>query len=199
MMRTVLTLVAAVSLCGCQGFYENNKQLYFTQGHLVGIDIDGTAPNQGVSLAVGYKDFNLAIIPVLGSDIATLENTDTRIDSADGGPETEITNKRQEAVTINGQPVLIDGLVRAQRDTEGGTSGDGKRSLQTNRDTFSTFGQFQVDADTGNDENQADSIRPSVGLGKFFATGFAAEELAKGFKAKLSGQAETKSEVDNND
>src|SRR5579871_115467 len=55
------------------------------------------------------------------------------------------------------------------------TNGKGKFE-----DALSVFGQFQVD--TGAGAQQA-----NVGLGKFFATGIAAEQLAVGFKYKEGG------------
>jgi hypothetical protein len=42
------------------------------------------------------------------------------------------------------------------------------------QDALSVFGQFQVDANAG--------TSPKVGLGKFFATGQAAQHLADGFR-----------------
>lgn len=44
-------------------------------------------------------------------------------------------------------------------------------------DAYSTLGQFELNAGTDG--------KPSVGLGKFFATGIAAQTLAEGFKEKL--------------
>jgi hypothetical protein len=46
-------------------------------------------------------------------------------------------------------------------------------------DALSVFGQFQVDTTGGQ--------TASIGLGKFFATGLAAEQLATGFKYKEGG------------
>jgi hypothetical protein len=46
-------------------------------------------------------------------------------------------------------------------------------------DALSVFGQFQVDTSAGQ--------TPTIGLGKFFATGLAAEQLAIGFKYKEGG------------
>jgi hypothetical protein len=46
-------------------------------------------------------------------------------------------------------------------------------------DALSVFGQFQVDTSAGTTSN--------IGLGKFFATGLAAEQLAIGFKYKEGG------------
>jgi hypothetical protein len=46
-------------------------------------------------------------------------------------------------------------------------------------DALSVFGQFQVNTNAG--------AQTSAGLGKFFATGLAAEQLAVGFKYKEGG------------
>lgn len=48
-------------------------------------------------------------------------------------------------------------------------------------DTLSVFGQFEVNA-----SESISSASPSAKLGKFFATGIAAEYLAQGFKNSLS-------------
>ena len=48
-------------------------------------------------------------------------------------------------------------------------------------DALSTIGQFDLDT--------ADNVAASVGLGQFFATGNAAQILAQGFAAKMSGSA----------
>lgn len=48
-------------------------------------------------------------------------------------------------------------------------------------ETFSVFGQFSANSALGGQQN------PDVGLGKFFATGIAAQKLASGFACNVSG------------
>ena len=57
-----------------------------------------------------------------------------------------------------------------------------------NTDAFSVIGQFDSKTDGGTGE---------IGLGKFFATGSAAQVLADGFRAKLSGNATPPSDKKN--
>lgn len=54
-------------------------------------------------------------------------------------------------------------------------------------DAFSTLGQFELNV--AKDPQTGEKIVPSVGLGKFFATGVAAQYLADGFRHKLAGSA----------
>ncbi len=53
-----------------------------------------------------------------------------------------------------------------------------KKDGSDENDAYSTLGQFEMNTGTNG--------TVSVGLGKFFATGLAAQYLAQGFKAKLS-------------
>ncbi|HEV7874618.1 MAG TPA: hypothetical protein VGO82_10840, partial [Enterovirga sp.] len=68
------------------------------------------------------------------------------------------------AVDASGRLVPIKADVA---DKDGGVSSN----------SLSVLGQFEVDAQAAG---------PKVGLGKFFATGLAADKLADGFNAKLS-------------
>jgi hypothetical protein len=70
-------------------------------------------------------------------------------------------------VTANGQPIRA-------KNPNPNTNGKGKYE-----DALSVFGQFQVDTAAG--------PSTSIGLGKFFATGLAAEQLANGFKYRVGG------------
>jgi hypothetical protein len=67
----------------------------------------------------------------------------------------------------------------ANGDPELLTATDAKDDGSQTEDTFSVLGQFDV-------QSQATDGR--VGLGKFFATGFAARNLASGFAAQLGNQ-----------
>lgn len=120
----------AVAACG----NLEATHLVFGQEQSVGLTIAGSGPQQDAELTLGFKDKNIAVVPVAVKD-------------------------------ANGQVVLT-----ARTD-----SGPGLGIS----DSFSTIGQFELD--TGK------STAVSVGLGKFFATGNAAQTLAQGFADRLSG------------
>ncbi len=69
-------------------------------------------------------------------------------------------------VTIRNKDGSVTLVTSAAKDAEGG--GD---------NALSVFGQFNLDAE---------AAKVGVGLGRFFATGLAADKLADGFKEKLS-------------
>ena len=112
---------------------RDNPPLVFGQAHTVGVSIHGSATQQGADLTVGYRDVDIAVVPVT-------------------------------AVDASGQIVPIKADVAGK---DGGMSSN----------SLSVLGQFEVDAQAAG---------PKVGLGKFFATGLAADKLADGFNAKLS-------------
>ena len=60
--KRLLIAVSVLGLAGCGNV--DSAHLVFGQQHTVGIDISLTAPEQGGSLSLGYKDKNIAIIPV---------------------------------------------------------------------------------------------------------------------------------------
>jgi hypothetical protein len=123
---------AALGLAACGNV--DAAHLIFGQQQVVGLDITATAPEQGGTLSLGYKDKNIAIVPV------AIKGDDGKYGRYGG------TNKLSADADIN--------------------------------DAYSTIGQFEL----GTGGNGA----TSVGLGKFFATGVAAQKLADGFKAKLA-------------
>ena len=72
------------------------------------------------------------------------------------------------ACSYGSNPPLVCVPIKANvADKDGGVSSN----------SLSVLGQFEVDAQAAG---------PKVGLGKFFATGLAADKLADGFSAKLS-------------
>jgi len=126
---------AAISLCACR----SSSVLVFGQSHTVGISI-GTAPSQSTpELSVGYKDLDIAVVPVaiLSNDGAVTKDT----------------------MRVNSAVASID------------------RADGFDTDALSVLGQFEV---------STKAKEPEVGLGKFFATGLAAQKLADGFSCKLS-------------
>jgi hypothetical protein len=95
---------------------------------------------QGAELTLGYRDFDIAIVPVAVTDGA-------------------------------GQIALIQGDVR-------GTGTD------RGKDALSVFGHFGATTEAG--------TTAKIGLGKFFATGLAAQHLAVGFAEQLEKQPPTR-------
>jgi hypothetical protein len=128
---TAASLACGLVLSACS--YGSNPPLVFGQAHTVGVSIHGSATQQGADLTVGYRDVDIAVVPVT-------------------------------AVDASGQIVPIKASVA------NGNGGVGTNAL-------SVLGQFEVDAQAAG---------PKVGLGKFFATGLAADKLADGFKHKLA-------------
>ncbi|HEX8666143.1 MAG TPA: hypothetical protein VF744_19175 [Beijerinckiaceae bacterium] len=47
-----------------------NAPLFFAQTHTFGVGIQGSAGEQGASLVLGYKDLDIAIVPVAVTDAA---------------------------------------------------------------------------------------------------------------------------------
>lgn len=135
--RKIWAVLGAVAVAGCGNV--DSSHLVFGQQHTVGLDITATAPEQGGTLSLGFKDKNIAVIPV--------------------------------AVNEGGTYQLLGSTNKLEGNGNGGDGGD-------QNDAYSTIGQFEMD--TGKNGTA------SVGLGKFFATGLAAQFLAKGFQGKLS-------------
>jgi hypothetical protein len=133
--RAVLIVAVAATLTGC----HTAPSLVFGQSHTVGISMGGAASDAGAELSVGYKDRDIAVVPVA-------------IVSKDGA--------------VNAQTMPVRSQVASRR-------GNG-----IDTDSLSVLGQFEVNANAKNQD---------VGLGKFFATGLAAQKLADGFACKLSG------------
>lgn len=128
-------LLGVAVLAGCGN--ADSVHLVFGQQNVVGLDITASAPEQGGSLSLGFKDKNIAVIPV-AVESGTLK---------DGSKYKLLGSTNKE-------------------------SADKRRS-----DAYSTLGQFELNS--GKDGSL------SVGLGKFFATGIAAQKLAEGFQYRL--------------
>ncbi len=130
----------AALLALCAGCATKGDHLVFGQSHTVGITVTGPASGSGAEFTLGYKDRNVAIVPVTTT-------------SADG--------------------------TRMQLKAEG----------ESDVDAFSVLGQFSVDsgqnftAASGASGAAPGSIQ--AGLGKFFATGMAARNLADGFAKQM--------------
>ena len=131
--KTLWTILVAGVVAGCGNI--DAAHLVFGQQQNVGLDISASAPDQGAHLTLGYKDKNIAVIPV-----AVKEGAAYKLLGA--------TNNE---------------------------SADSDRN-----DAYSTLGQFELKA--------GEQGATSVGLGKFFATGLAAQKLAEGFKEALTNK-----------
>ncbi len=129
-LNAIWAAFGTLALAGCGNV--DSAHLVFGQQNTVGLDISATAPEQGATLSLGFKDRNIAIIPVAVSNGGTYERL--------------------------GSTNMTDGSDK--------------------NDAYSTLGQF--DLATGKNGTA------SVGLGKFFATGIAAQKLAEGFAKKLA-------------
>jgi hypothetical protein len=129
-MNKAFAIPLAVLLGGCAAA-PKNMPLLFGQSQTVGISIGGSASDQGAEFVLGYKDKNIALVPVTSGDDA----------------------KTPIHATIN------------------------QANTHTSTDAMSVFGQFEVNAR---------GSQRDVELGKFFATGVAAQELAAGFRSCLT-------------
>lgn len=126
-----LSLVGVAILLGGCAAAPKNMPLLFGQSQTLGISIGGSASDQGAEFVLGYKDKNIALVPVTSGDDA----------------------KHPINATIN------------------------QANTHTSTDAMSVFGQFEV---------SARGSQRDVELGKFFATGVAAQELAAGFRSCLT-------------
>lgn len=61
-MRKTFLITMFTILSGCAAY--NNSPLIFGQAHIVGISISGSAPEQKGEFVLGYKDADIAIVPV---------------------------------------------------------------------------------------------------------------------------------------
>lgn len=125
----------------CAGCVTKGDHLVFGQSHTVGITVTGPSSGSGAEFTLGYKDRNIAIVPV------TTTNADgTRIQLKAEGEEDV------DAFSVLGQFSVGSGQTFTA--ASGGASGAAPGSIQ-------------------------------VGLGKFFATGMAARNLADGFAEQM--------------
>ncbi|WP_139367779.1 hypothetical protein [Enterovibrio nigricans] len=122
----MLFSIMTISACST----NENMPLIFSQTQSVGIGIGTNAVAQGVDFSLGYKDSNIAIIPIT---IKQSSNDSTLI----------------------------------------------KSTVGNSQDAMSVLGQFDV-----NSNNEG----AGAALGKFFATGIAAQQLATGFKNSFSSE-----------
>lgn len=110
------------------------RPLVYVRSDIVGIDIGGTAAEQGVSFALGYASRNLALVPSIG-------------------------------VGADGKPVALSS----------------EDNQQNEKDTFSVLGQFNTNTVTSG---------LGFNIGRYFATGIAAQNLAQGLKLSIARSAQ---------
>ncbi len=65
MKRTMLIVVAAAGLAGCVS--AENAPLIFGQSQTLGISVGTDAAGAGATATVGFKDYNIAIIPTIAT------------------------------------------------------------------------------------------------------------------------------------
>jgi hypothetical protein len=129
--RLFAVTFGALLLGACSS--SQNMPLIFGQQQTVGISIGASTTDQGGEFVLGYKDKNIAIVPVT-------------------------------VIQKDGSSTLVKSVVA------------GKDAKTPSTDAMSVLGQFEVSSDTKSN---------NVSLGKFFATGLAAQKLADGFKEKI--------------
>lgn len=61
-LRSLICVILAGGLFGCA--QNQHMPLIFAQSQTVGISIGGTTADQGVEFTLGYKDKNVAIVPI---------------------------------------------------------------------------------------------------------------------------------------
>jgi hypothetical protein len=65
-IRCALIIGASVGLAGC--YQSNNPPLFFAQAHTLGVGVHTSTTQQSADLTLGYKDFDVAIVPVSATD-----------------------------------------------------------------------------------------------------------------------------------
>jgi len=158
----IIAGIGILALSGCTDFHHENQLLFFGQTDTFGIELDGSAPNQGVTFSFGYRGHNFAIIPVLANDYPEL--ADGQSLDKDQEPDAEVSSWAQRPCSEEQSK---------------------KNPNMCGKDTYSVFGQFEAASRVNSDGTEQ---KVEASLGKFFATGFAAQELASGFKKKLENE-----------
>ncbi len=163
----VLPLILVAALSGCAS--NQPLPLLFGQTQTVGLTINGSVPEQGGELSLAYRDRNIAVIPIQSPAGA-------QFDARDGCSDQDLAETTGKAATTVEQKPATDTKNQSTTNANQKTATNANLRANCTRDTFSVFGQFEL-----NGEAQP----AGVGLGKFFATGFAARKLADGFAERL--------------
>jgi hypothetical protein len=90
-MRKALLISVIVALSGCSTY--SNSPLIFGQAHIVGISISGSAPEQKGEFVLGYKDADIAIVPV---SVRQQNGDSTQLKAT-------ATKEHQDALSVLGQ------------------------------------------------------------------------------------------------
>ena len=106
-LKNLSCIVTSISLAGCAS--SQNLPLIFGQSHTVGISIGAGASDQGADFVLGYKDKNVAIVPV---SVQESDGSSVQIGSMSG-------NEFEDALSVLGQ-------FKVKTDTSQGDVGLGK-------------------------------------------------------------------------
>lgn len=158
-----LSFVTVLFLTGCNTSYD--LPLVFLQTTTVGISAGTPAAGSPPDLSLGYRDVDVAVVPVVAAG--------QQVRGQSPGPA--------GGGGVNG-PLDSRMLLAAT----GPSAGNGPEYS----DALSVLGQFSVTTGQSNNQQGQNQQLPSVGLGKFFATGLAARQLAYGFGCQLSSKCQ---------
>ena len=86
----LVPIIGILSGCAASGI---NMPLVFGQSHTVGISISGSTADQGADLTIGYKDKDIAIVPVT---ISQKDGANTQVKSSAGAGH-------EDALSVLGQ------------------------------------------------------------------------------------------------
>jgi hypothetical protein len=106
--RKIGICLVSFSLCSCAA--QTNMPLIFGQQHTVGISIGGSATDQGAELTIGYKDRDIAIVPVA---LQTTDGTYQQYSAITSGSVDDSGN-----VTVNGDKDAFSVLGQFSVDTK---------------------------------------------------------------------------------
>ena len=87
--------VWALVLCGCTP--GTNPPLIFGQTHTLGVTINGSTTQQGAELTLGYRDFDIAVVPV---SVTQQSGAVTQIKST---ADPDQNQKFEDALSVLGQ------------------------------------------------------------------------------------------------
>ena len=99
--KILMAALGALLIDGCAS--QSNLPLIFGQSHTVGISIDGNATEGGAGLTIGYKDRDIAIVPVTVQQ-ANEERTQLEATVAKGySKDQQIAGQDKDAFSVLGQ------------------------------------------------------------------------------------------------
>lgn len=162
----IVALTAVASQAGCTNL-PKNMPLVFGESITVGISIGATTADQGADFTVGFKSRDVAVIPVVAYES---DDSVTQIHSTVEKTTSDVEESRSEETTDK----------TSGNKTTASIISTTPKSVHINKDAYSVLGQFG---------STTDGAGRRVGLGKFFATGWAAQKLSDGFSACLKNNS----------